>query len=161
MICLDYVLWTSIDLLKEHGFTLKKARLYPAETITDADDIALPANTPTRAEFLLNSMKQEIGGIGTHVNADKTEYMCFNQRGDISTQNGGSLKLVDKFTYLKCSVSSTKNDINMCLKKVWTAMKRLLILWKSNLSDKIRYNFFQAADVSPLMHYMDADWEKA
>ena len=35
-----------------------------------------------------------------HVNADKAEYMYFNQRGDISTLKGGNLKLVDKFTYL-------------------------------------------------------------
>ena len=52
IICLDYVLWTSIDLTKENGFTLKEARSrqYPAETIADtdyADDIALLANTPT------------------------------------------------------------------------------------------------------------------
>ena len=39
------------------------------------------------------------GGIGLHVNADKTEYMCFNQRGDISKLKGGRLKQVDKFTY--------------------------------------------------------------
>ena len=45
IICLDYVLRTSIDLIKENDLTLKKARsrLYQAETITDtdyADDIA-------------------------------------------------------------------------------------------------------------------------
>ena len=33
--------------------------------------------------------------IGLHVNADKTEYVCFNKKGDISTLNGGSLKLVN------------------------------------------------------------------
>ena len=52
IICQDYVLQTSIDLKKENGFILKKARSrwYPAETITDyADDIALLANTPTQA----------------------------------------------------------------------------------------------------------------
>ena len=26
IICLDYVFWTSIDLMKENGFTLKKKR---------------------------------------------------------------------------------------------------------------------------------------
>ena len=57
-------------------------------------------------------MGQAAGGIGLHVNAEKTEYMCFNQRGDISTLNGGPLKLVDMFTYLGSSVSSTENDIN-------------------------------------------------
>ena len=34
-------------------------------------------------------------------------YMCFNQRGDISTLNDSSLKLVDNFTYLGSSVLST------------------------------------------------------
>ena len=60
--CLGYVLWMSIDIIKENGFTLKKvrSRWYPAETITDvddADDKALLANTPTRAESLLYSLE--------------------------------------------------------------------------------------------------------
>ena len=65
----------------------------------NADDIVLLANTPKQVESLLHSLEQVAGGIGLHVNADKTEYMCFNQKGDISTLNGGSLKLVEKFTY--------------------------------------------------------------
>ena len=101
--------------MKENGFTLEKARSWrqPAKTFTDAytaDDIALLTNTPTQDESQLNSLKQAAGGIGLHVDVDKTKYMCFNQRGDISKLNDGSLKLVDKFTYLKSSVSSTKND---------------------------------------------------
>ena len=49
--CLDYVLRTSIDKIKENGFELtkKRSRRYPAKTITDtnyADDIAILANTP-------------------------------------------------------------------------------------------------------------------
>ena len=58
--------------------------------------------------------------IGLHVNAHKIEYMCFNQTGNISTLNGCTLKLVDKFTYLVSSVSSTETDINMQLRKAWT-----------------------------------------
>ena len=57
--------------------------------------------------------------------------MCFNQRGDISTLNGSSLKLVDKFTYLGSSVSSTETDINTRLAKTWTAIDRLSVIWKS------------------------------
>ena len=62
-----------------------------------ADDIALLANTPSLAESLLYRLERVAGGIGLHVNADKTEYMCFNKRGNISTLYSGSLKLVDKF----------------------------------------------------------------
>ena len=122
IICLDYVLRTSIDKIKENGFKLtkKRSRRYPAKTITDADyadDIAILENSPAQAETLLNSLERAAAGIGLHVNAHKTEYMCYNQTGDISTQNESSLKLVDKFTYLGNSVSSTKTDIDTRLTK--------------------------------------------
>ena len=76
------------------------------------------------------------------------EYIYFNQSGDISTLNGGSLKLVDKFTNLRSSISSTENNINMQLAMAWTTINRLLGIWKSDLSDKIKHNFFQAGVVS-------------
>ena len=72
---------------------------------------------PTQAETLLHSLERAATGIGLHVNAHKTEYMCFNATGDISALNSSSLKLVDKFTYLESSVSSTENDINTRLAK--------------------------------------------
>ena len=106
------MLRTSIDLMKENGFNLAKerSRRCPAQTITGAnyaDDIACIANAPNQAESLLYSLQRVESG-----NVDKIEYMCFNQRGDISTLKGGSLKLVDKFTYLGSSVSLAEKDIN-------------------------------------------------
>ena len=73
--------------MKENGFKLAKeiSRKYPAQTITHADytdDIQLLANSPAQAESLLHSLERAAGGIGLHVNTDKTKYMCFNQRGD-------------------------------------------------------------------------------
>ena len=129
IICLNYMLQMSIDLMKENGFTFVKAwsRRYSAWTITDADytdDIVLLANMQAQAESLLHSLERAAGVIGLHVNADKTEFMCFNQRGNISTLNGRSLKLVNRFTYLRSSVSSTKNDLNTWLAKRWTAIDR-------------------------------------
>ena len=90
IICLDYVLRTSIDLMKENGFKLVKerSRRYPVQTIMDvdnADDIALLANTPAQAETLLHSLEWTAGGIGLRVNANKTEYICFYQRCNISS----------------------------------------------------------------------------
>ena len=57
IICLDYMLRTSIDKFKENGFELikKTSRRYPTKTITDADyadDIAILANAPVQAEIL-------------------------------------------------------------------------------------------------------------
>ena len=42
----------------------------------------------------------------------------FNRKGDISTLNGGSLKLIDKFKYLGSRISSTESDIKGFLAKV-------------------------------------------
>ena len=129
----------------------KKKQKVSAKTITDADyadDIAIPANMPIQAETLLHSLERAAAGIGLHVNAHKTEYMCFNQTGDISTLDGTSLKMVDKFTYQESCFSSTKKDIDTWLTKAWTAIDKLSIIWKSDLTDEMKCSFFQAAVVS-------------
>ena len=120
IICLDYVLRTSIDKIRENGFELtkKRSRRYPAKTM----------------------------------NAHKTEYMCYNQTGDISTLEGTPLKLIDKFTYLGSSVESTEKDIETRLTKAWTAINRPSIIWKSDLTDKMKRSFFQAAVTSILLY---------
>ena len=144
--------------MKENGFTQKKKGKKQMIPHTNYHGcrlqrcIVLLVNTLTQAESLLHHLEQAAGGIGLHMNTDKMEYMCFNQKGNISTLNGGSLKLVDKFTYLGSSISSTKSDINMSLAKAWTAINKLSIIWKSNLFDKIKCNFFQATVVSLLLY---------
>ena len=117
-----------------------------------ADHITLLANSPTQTESQLHSLEWTVAGIGLHVNAHKTEYMYFNQRGDIFTQNGSSLKLVDQFNYRGSSVSSTKTDINTWRAKAWTATHKLSTIWKSNLTDKMKRSFFQTAIVSILQY---------
>ena len=152
--CVDYVLWTSI---RENGFELtkKRGRGYPAKTITDADyadDIAILVNKPNQAETLLHSLERAAAGIGIHINAHKTEYMCYNQTSDITTLEETPLKLVDKFTYRGSSVSSTEKFIDTRLTKAWRAINRLPIIWKSDLTDKIKHTFFQVAVVSILLY---------
>ena len=51
------------------------------------------------------------------------------------------MKLVDQFTYQGSSVSSTETDID-----------RLSVIWKSDLTDKRKHRFFQAAVVSILLY---------
>ena len=48
--------------------------------------------------------------------------------------------VVDKLTYPGSSVSSTETDtdIDTQLTKAWTAINRLLVIWKSDLTDKIK-----------------------
>ena len=133
ILSLDNAFRMSIELMKDNIFKLAKEqnRRNPAQTITDvdyADDIALLVNTPARVETLLHSLERAAGGIGLHVKAHKMEYLCFNKNGDISTLNVSSLKLVDKFTYLGSSVSSTETDINTRLAKAWTGVDKLSVI---------------------------------
>ena len=50
------------------------------------------------------------------------------------------------------SVSSTRIDIDTPLAKAWTAVHSLSVIWKSNLTDKMIHNFFQAVVVSILLY---------
>ena len=59
--------------------------------------------------------------------------------------------------YFGSSISSTESDINIRLAKAWTASNRLSIIWKSDLSDKIKRNFFQVS-TTVRMHPVDADY---
>ena len=51
-----------------------------------------------------------------------------------------------------CSLNlTTENDINTQLAKAWTAIDRPSVIWKSDLTDKIKCSFFQAAVMSILL----------
>ena len=55
--------------------------------MTDADygdDLALLANKPAQAKYLLHSLEQTPGCIDLKVNANKTDFMCFKP-GAMST----------------------------------------------------------------------------
>ena len=114
LIYLDDILWMSIDQIKENSCALKNTRRwwYPSETITDADyadNLALLANT---LALVKNSQ-----GHGLYMTSDKTEFICFNQNGAISSFNDQPLKLVNHFTHLNSNITSTENNINICIGK--------------------------------------------
>ena len=102
--------------------------------------------------FEYESLERAAAGIGLHVNAHMTEYMDLNQKGDISTLNGSALKQVNNFTYQGSRVASTVTDIDTRLAKAWTAIGRLSVVWKSDLTNKMKRSFFQAAVVSILLY---------
>ena len=62
-----------------------------------ADEMVLLARAPAQTETLLHSLKRAAAGIGLYIRS--------------------SLKLVDKFTYIGSSDSSTETDINTRLVK--------------------------------------------
>ena len=61
-----------------------------------------------------------------------------------------SLNLVDHFIYLDSNVTFTESDVNKSIRKSWTTPDRLSIIRKSDFSDKIKRDLFQAVVVSVL-----------
>ena len=104
---------------------------------------------PKPCYIVWNERLQALASILMHI---KRKYMSFNQRGDISTLNGSSLKLVEKFTYLRSSVSSIETDVSMQLAKAGAAINRLSVIWKPGLTNKIKRSFFQVAVRSILLY---------
>ena len=100
----------------------------------DADDQELLVYTPAQAEFLLRSQEQAADGIGRDVNACKTS------------------KLANHFTYFGSNITSTESDVNIRLEKTETVIDRLSIIWKSDVSDKIKRGSFQVMAVSILQY---------
>ena len=49
-------------------------------------------------------------------------------------------------------VSHQLRDINTQLAKAWTTIDRLSVIWKSDLTDKIKRSFFQAAVLLILLY---------
>ena len=112
-------------------------------------------NTPAQAETLLHSLERAAAGKGLHVNAHKTEYMCFYQTGNIFTLNGSTPKLVDKFTYQGSSVSSTETNIDT---RDWRRHGQLSIAFRSYGSQTwpIKWNSFSSKKRSCRYCYMNA-----
>ena len=84
IICLDYVLRKALDKNNELGFVLakRKSKRDPAMKITDTDcaeDLAVLADVLKDTTFLLHSIERTTKMIGLYLNADKTEFNCFNQ----------------------------------------------------------------------------------
>ena len=45
---------------------------------------------------------------------------------------------LNKTKHLGGNILSTESDVNICIGKAWTAINRLMAIWKSDLSNKIK-----------------------
>ena len=82
----------------------------------------------------------------------RLRYVCLNFLKKIYSLFFRGVHLVLNWDILVSSVSSTEKDIDTRLTKAWTAIDRLSIIWKSDLTDKMKRSFFQAAVVSILLY---------
>ena len=84
------------------------------------DDVALLGNTQTQADYLVRSLEQTIKSTGLNMNSKQSK--CVFKKGAIFCGN----------------ISLTERDINLRWVKEWNSIGKLSIIWKSDLSDKIK-----------------------
>ena len=131
---------------------------YPAIYITDtdyADDLAITSDNVEDANIMLHKIEVAAAEIGFGVNADKTVYISMNQKNNSCiTLKGKIIKQVNYFKYLGSYVASTDHDVNVRIGQAWAALNNMTSIWKSNLSVKLKKNFFRAT-VESILHHMD------
>ena len=105
----------SVDKCNEYGQTLElsRSRRFHTKKITDADyadDLALLYDNSYNAQKLLHILEKSVAFIGLHVDATKTEYMCYNHDGAIETlnKNFSLFKKVEDIVYLGCNIEQIK-----------------------------------------------------
>ena len=84
--------------------------------------------------------------------------MYLKQNGTISSLRGKPRK------WKHLVHTHPESDVNIRLVMAWIAINRLVIIWKSDISDKIKRDFLQTVAVSIWIHHVDANktlWEKA
>ena len=80
-----------------------------------------------KTESLLRNLEKAAESIDLYVNANKTEFMWFNQEGAIFTLGGKPRKLFEQFTYLGGNISSSESDDRIRQVKSCIPIDRLLI----------------------------------
>ena len=80
--------------------------------------------------------------------------MYYKQANDISTLNSETSRQI---YLLRKQRLINRKDIDTRLTKAWTAINRLSIIWKSDLTDKMKRSFFQAA-VAFILLYGCTTW---
>ena len=94
--------------------------------------------------------------IGLCINVSKTEYMSLNQDSSVSMSmkslNGEAIKNVLDFKYLGSYIASTDNDVSIRIGKAWAVLNNLNKIWTSNLSVRLKRNFFRATVESVLVY---------
>ena len=130
---------------------------HPAIYITDtyyADDLAITSDNVEDANIMLHKIEEAAAEIGLGVNADKTEYISLNQKNNscLKSLKDKIIKQVNDFKYLGSYVASTDHDVTVRIGQAWAALNNMTSIWKSNLSVKLKKNFFRATVESILVY---------
>ena len=80
-------------------------------------------------------------------------HVCKHVTTNRAIQYKVNIKKVDDFKYLGSYIGSTEHDINIRISKAWANnLNNRNIIWKSNLIENLKINFFRAAVETVLVY---------
>ena len=98
--------------------------------------VTTPGQSGSGSCIAWNNQQEVLDSMQTH----KLEFMCF-------ISDGKPLKFIDQFIYHGSNISSTESNVNTCIHKPWTVIDKFINQWNFDLSDEIKYEFFQVVAV--------------
>ena len=103
----------------------------------------------------MRELEIETAKVGLHVNANKTEFMSYNQDLPISvilSINGGETKQVETFKYLGGWMKDCESDIKIRKALAWVTCHKLKSVWSSYLKKSVKMRLFLCTVESVLLH---------
>jgi hypothetical protein len=154
VIVVDFVLKMSVN--KDLGLRVKsrKSSRDQGYVVTDtifADDSAFIFDNILNAQSQISEVEKLCNIVGLKINRSKSECMFINCSGIISIASG-PLVNVDEFKYLGSYIRSSFKDTQIRIGIAWAAARKLINIWKSNLSTKLKIKSFRAFIESILLY---------
>lgn len=113
-----------------------------------------------QCDIPLTLSRKHYNDVGYYVNPYKTEFIGHNQQSSIQNVSGESIKSIKSFTYLGSETNFIEKGVEIRIDKACTALEKMDLIWKSNLSDNLMQKVFRAiveGGVSVWYHCMDID----
>ena len=157
---MDYVFRKSISI--DDAYTVRR-RLSSRKpevkipALAYADDAALISNTAEGAERQLHKFEEVSASIGLSLNSTKTETMFVGDADHIviHTLSGNALNECSNFCYLGNEIANPRGAFIKRRQLAWTAAKKLIAVWESNVSNKVKGLLFDSCVQSVLLYSIE------
>lgn len=142
------MLQDAIDSQSSFGLTFKKYQnlRHSKRLLTHndyADNRAVIFDTIKDVEKLLRCIEIIAKTVVLNVNARKIEFISFNQGGSICCLDWNKIWQVKDFAYLGSYTHSIDKGLEIRKSKAWSALNKFTCIWKLNLLDNPKCQFFK------------------
>jgi len=112
------------------------------------------------SQLLLSKVEHFADEIGLKINVTKTKYICIGEEHDDNIKlyvESGFIERVDDFKYLGSWIKNSAKEISCRIGTAFTAAKQFKLIWRSQLSRKLKRLFFMST-IQSILFYACESW---